>query len=100
LRNLSESREKSETDRLLRQVNLRASADKLVSELSGGMKRRLSLSISMVGSPKFVLLDEPTTGLDPVSRQAIWDLISEARVCCCCCCCCVAAIWLPLTLNL
>lgn len=43
------------------------------------MKRRLSLGLALVGDPKILLLDEPTTGMDPVSRRAIWDLIDHAK---------------------
>ena len=54
--------------------------DKKVRALSGGMKRKLSIAISLVGDPKLLLLDEPTTGLDPDARREVWDLLSEARV--------------------
>ena len=50
-----------------------------VSELSGGMKRRLSLGISVVGEPKVVFLDEPTTGLDPENKRQIWDILSNCK---------------------
>ena len=46
-------------------------------QLSGGMRRRLSIAISLVGSPRVVNLDEPTTGLDPSTRHEIWSLISS-----------------------
>jgi ABC-type multidrug transport system ATPase subunit len=49
----------------------------LVKELSGGMKRRLSLGISLVGNPSIVFLDEPTTGLDPENKRQIWDILSS-----------------------
>jgi ABC-type multidrug transport system ATPase subunit len=42
---------------------------------SGGMKRRLSVAISSIGDPKIIFLDEPTTGMDPVSRRDVWNLI-------------------------
>lgn len=50
---------------------------KLAGALSGGMKRRLSIAIAMCGSPKIMVLDEPTTGLDPDTRQHIWKLVSK-----------------------
>ncbi len=51
---------------------------RLAKDLSGGMKRRLSLAMSLVGSPKVVLLDEPTTGLDPATRRDVWKVINSA----------------------
>lgn len=50
-----------------------------VLSFSGGMKRRLSLAIAAIGNPKIILLDEPTTGLDPKVRQQIWDLIQKMK---------------------
>ncbi|KAI8472921.1 MAG: hypothetical protein J3K34DRAFT_383970 [Monoraphidium minutum] len=46
---------------------------------SGGMKRRLSVAMALLGDPKIVYLDEPTTGMDPISRRYVWDIISEAK---------------------
>ena len=51
----------------------------LVRELSGGMKRRLSLGISLVGNPSIVFLDEPTTGLDPENKRQIWDILANCK---------------------
>ncbi len=63
--------------RILEQVGLTDAADRLVKTYSGGMRRRLDLGASLVGSPRLLLLDEPTTGLDPVSRNEMWDGIRE-----------------------
>mmetsp|Transcript_200 Transcript_200/g.364 ORF Transcript_200/g.364 Transcript_200/m.364 type:complete len:2007 (-) Transcript_200:174-6194(-) len=49
------------------------------SALSGGMKRKLSLAIALVGDPKFVLLDEPTSGMDPYSRRSTWELLQKKK---------------------
>jgi ABC-type multidrug transport system ATPase subunit len=46
-----------------------------VVTFSGGMKRRLTVAISCIGDPQIVIMDEPTTGMDPVSRQNVWKLI-------------------------
>ena len=58
---------------LLERVGLTAAADRRVGTYSGGMRRRLDLALSLIHEPKVLFLDEPTTGLDPNSRQAIWD---------------------------
>jgi energy-coupling factor transporter ATP-binding protein EcfA2 len=50
-----------------------------VRTYSGGMKRRLSVAISMIGAPKVVYMDEPSTGLDPASRRNLWDVIKQVR---------------------
>lgn len=50
-----------------------------MKELSGGMKRRLSLGISLVGCPSIVFLDEPTTGLDPENKRQIWEILSNCK---------------------
>src|SRR5262249_42583956 len=54
-------------------------ADRRVSTYSGGMRRRLDLGASLVGRPPVILLDEPTTGLDPRTRQELWNTIDELR---------------------
>ncbi|HEX8496051.1 MAG TPA: ATP-binding cassette domain-containing protein [Actinomycetales bacterium] len=60
-------------DALLTQLGLTAAARKPVSTWSGGMRRKLDLAMTLVGSPAVVFLDEPTTGLDPRSRRTLWD---------------------------
>lgn len=65
--------------KVLQQVGLWAARHRRSSKLSGGMKRRLSIGISLVGDPKIILLDEPTTGLDPTSKRALWDTIQSVR---------------------
>jgi len=50
-----------------------------VSELSGGMKRRVSVAISLVSDPKIIFLDEPSTGLDPENRRQLWDIIANLK---------------------
>jgi ABC-2 type transport system ATP-binding protein len=63
--------------RLLESVGLSEFADKLVGSFSGGMRRRLEIARGLVHSPKILFLDEPTTGLDPVSRTAVWEMINK-----------------------
>ena len=60
-------------DELLGRVGLREAADRKVGGYSGGMKRRLDLALALVHRPRILFLDEPTTGLDPQSRSALWD---------------------------
>jgi ABC-2 type transport system ATP-binding protein len=62
---------------LLRVVDLEDAADRRIKTYSGGMKRRLDLAAGLVHRPKVVFLDEPTTGLDPISREAIWRYVAE-----------------------
>ena len=60
-------------DSLLERVDLADAAERRVGEYSGGMQRRLDLAAALVHEPRVLFLDEPTTGLDPVSRKTIWD---------------------------
>jgi len=64
---------------LLESVGLTEFSDKLVGSFSGGMRRRLEIARGLVHSPKIMFLDEPTTGLDPVSRTAVWEMISKLK---------------------
>ena len=64
---------KRRADDLLERVDLSAAADRRVGTYSGGMQRRLDLAAALVHEPRVLFLDEPTTGLDPVSRKTIWE---------------------------
>jgi ABC-2 type transport system ATP-binding protein len=64
-------------DDLLERVDLTAAADRRVGSYSGGMQRRLDLAAALVHRPRVLFLDEPTTGLDPVSRKTIWEEVRE-----------------------
>ena len=68
---------KGRVTNLLRVVDLDDAADRGVGTYSGGMQRRLDLAAALVHNPKIVFLDEPTTGLDPISRDAIWRYVEE-----------------------
>jgi len=64
-------------DELLERFDLVEAGSKIAMTYSGGMKRRLDLAMTLVGSPRIIFLDEPTTGLDPRSRHGMWQLIRE-----------------------
>ncbi len=64
-------------DELLERVGLTAAADRKVGTYSGGMKRRLDLALALVHRPRILFLDEPTTGLDPQSRAALWQEVGR-----------------------
>ncbi|MEU6418453.1 ATP-binding cassette domain-containing protein [Streptomyces spiralis] len=62
---------------LLERFDLVESADRTVSAYSGGMRRKLDLAMTLVGRPRIIFLDEPTTGLDPRSRRTMWGIVRE-----------------------
>ncbi|OUM66056.1 hypothetical protein PIROE2DRAFT_6854, partial [Piromyces sp. E2] len=64
---------------VLSKVDLYKKKDSQVENLSGGQKRKLCVAIALLGNPKYVFLDEPTTGLDPVSRRKVWELLSTIK---------------------
>ncbi|KJS61709.1 daunorubicin resistance protein DrrA family ABC transporter ATP-binding protein [Streptomyces rubellomurinus] len=72
---LSKSAARRRSDELLERFGLTDSAGKLAGSYSGGMRRRLDLAASLVGQPSVLCLDEPTTGLDPRSRSAVWETV-------------------------
>lgn len=66
-------------DELLALVGLQDAATTRYRRLSGGQKRRLALALALIGNPELLFLDEPTAGLDPQARRAVWDLIRSLR---------------------
>ncbi|KAF8081610.1 hypothetical protein N665_0874s0004 [Sinapis alba] len=81
LKNLKGSDLNQAVEESLKSVNLSRGgvADKPAGKYSGGMKRRLSVAISLIGCPKVVYMDEPSTGLDPASRMNLWTVIKRAK---------------------
>jgi daunorubicin resistance ABC transporter ATP-binding subunit len=76
---LSGAEARSRASELLERFGLAEAADRRVSTYSGGMRRRLDLGASLSGRPPVLLLDEPTTGLDPRTRQELWSTVQELR---------------------
>src|SRR5215211_7366209 len=77
LQGLARAERKSRASELLERVGLTEAADRRVRGYSGGMKRRLDLALALVHRPRILFLDEPTTGLDPQSRSALWAEVSR-----------------------
>ncbi len=77
LYHLTNAEIKERTEKLLAQFSLTDAADRVSKTYSGGMRRRLDLAASLVGNPEILFLDEPTTGLDPRSRNELWEAISD-----------------------
>lgn len=75
---LSNSEIKEKTDKLLKQLDLESEANQLVSSLPLGWRQKLSFSVAIIHEPRIVFLDEPTGGVDPVTRRQFWDLIYDA----------------------
>src|SRR6184192_2275915 len=77
LQALPRAERRDRADELLERVGLTEAADRKVKGYSGGMKRRLDLALALVHRPRVLFLDEPTTGLDPQSRTALWEEVAR-----------------------
>ena len=77
LHHLGRAAGRRRVNELLRQFDLADAAGKLAGTYSGGMRRRLDLAMTLVGDPRLIFLDEPTTGLDPRSRQTMWQIVRD-----------------------
>ncbi|WP_336516932.1 ABC transporter ATP-binding protein [Pollutibacter soli] len=75
---LTDKEIKGKSDSLIHQLGLEMQADKLVGSLPLGWKQKLAFSVAIIHDPKIVFLDEPTGGVDPVTRRQFWDLIYDA----------------------
>jgi ABC-2 type transport system ATP-binding protein len=77
LRQVSDDLLRERRQKYLKLMNLEQFGDRLAGQLSGGMKQKLALCCALVSQPEVLLLDEPTTGVDPVSRREFWDVLAE-----------------------
>ncbi|KAJ8951652.1 hypothetical protein NQ318_012323 [Aromia moschata] len=79
LKDLSKAEIKHEIDKYIRLLELEPKRKAKAASLSGGMKRKLCVGIALCGNSKVVMLDEPTAGMDPSARRALWDLLQEQK---------------------
>ena len=70
---------RADVENVIQDVGLTEKRHVLSSALSGGMKRKLSLAMALIGNSKFVLLDEPTSGMDPHSRRSTWNVLEKSK---------------------
>jgi ABC-2 type transport system ATP-binding protein len=78
LKGLAKDEARKSTTEVIHQLDLDGETSRRVGELSGGQRRRILIGLALLGSPPLLVLDEPTTGLDPVSRRTTWDVIRKA----------------------
>ena len=78
LKGLPKDEARKSTTEIIHQLDLDGETSRRVGELSGGQRRRILIGLALLGSPPLLVLDEPTTGLDPVSRRTTWEVIRKA----------------------
>ena len=78
LKGLAKDEARKSTTEVIHQLDLDGETSRRVGELSGGQRRRILIGLALLGSPPLLVLDEPTTGLDPVSRRRTWEVIRQA----------------------
>ena len=78
LKGLAKDEARKSTTEVIHQLDLDGETSRRVGELSGGQRRRVLIGLALLGSPPLLVLDEPTTGLDPVSRRTTWEVIRKA----------------------
>jgi ATP-binding cassette subfamily A (ABC1) protein 3 len=79
IKGIAPERVNEEIEQTIELVMLQPHRNKKTVELSGGMKRKLSLGMALIGGSKIIILDEPTSGLDVDSRRQVWDLIKQIK---------------------
>jgi len=70
---------KEQTEFLLKKLNFNGEGDRRVKHYSGGMVRRINVAVALINNPDIVFLDEPTVGMDPQSRRAVWEFITDLK---------------------
>ncbi|NXY90850.1 ABCAA protein, partial [Alcedo cyanopectus] len=79
IKGIKSSEAEREVQNILEQLDITSIQDSQVEKLSGGQRRKLSIGIALLGNPQVLFLDEPTAGLDPLSRHQVWSLLKEHR---------------------
>ena len=76
---MSKSEARKEGETYIKMLNLQPKRNVIVTKLSGGMKRKVNLGIALIGNSQVVMLDEPTSGMDPEARREMWDLLNSLK---------------------
>ena len=76
---MSKAAAKKEGEMYIKMLNLELKRKVIVTKLSGGMKRKVNLGIALIGNSQVVMLDEPTSGMDPEARREMWDLLNSLK---------------------
>ncbi|BDC17903.1 MarR family transcriptional regulator [Acidianus sp. HS-5] len=79
IKGMHSEKARERTEELLKKLELKEYENRLAEYLSGGLKRRVLLAMALVNDPDVVILDEPTTGLDPEARREVWEVLSELK---------------------
>jgi len=79
IKGVSKEESNSRAEELLAKLGLSESKNKMTGDLSGGMKRKLLIAMAVINDPELIILDEPTTGLDPSSRREVWEMLQGLR---------------------
>ena len=79
IRGITDEEISVQSKKLLTDLNLKFERDTLAKNLSGGNKRKLSVALAFIGNPRFVLLDEPTSGMDATTRRELWDILASYK---------------------
>ena len=79
IKNIPSGQQEAEIERVMNRLGLNVHKDMPAKKLSGGFKRKLNVAIALLKDPKIIIMDEPTSGMDPVSRRTFWDIIKSLK---------------------